>query len=107
VVRTDGDYLYEERKGSSDAFYAFEMHCETKRDNSSWSGKCRYSFSWLTAGLTSVTCSVDTKEVITSVTATRIEGKSQPLDFSPFSETPHRCPVPGMGWREFAMIPIE
>lgn len=108
-IRVDEVYLYENAESYRvvTAFGEFsnEAHCETKRSGSEWSGKCRYVISWIGSYFSPRTCSVETSEVITSVTDTRIEGKSQPIDYSPRGQIPELCPRPGVGWHEFALAP--
>ena len=53
-IKIDGDYLYQKESESQyklsedetkyQALMERETYCETKRDGSVWSGKCRYSF---------------------------------------------------------------
>jgi S1-C subfamily serine protease len=105
-IRIDGDYIYEEQKERRTlgvAFGEIETHCETKRNGSEWWGKCNHSISAFNLqSLNSTLCSWVTQEVITSVTASRLEGKSQN---APIPEG--GCPTPGAGWYEFALIPSD
>jgi len=113
-IQVESDYLYEKAKlqrytlsgdeTEMQVAMEVEMYCETKRDGSEWSGKCRYSFTWKNSP---VKCTVETKEIITLLTATRIEGKSQDIDSSPLNQTPPTCPQAGANWREFSLIPKE
>jgi hypothetical protein len=103
TIRVDGDYLYEQSSLRQD-LNSVEGSCETKRKDKEWVGECNYyltlDFPYRT---TPLICNVRTSEIITSVSPTRIEGKSQRIDMS--RVTPNVCPVPGSGWIEFALIP--
>jgi hypothetical protein len=46
---------------------------------------------------------VETKETVTSVTATRIEGTSQAIDNSPLKLQPPQCPKPADLEKPFAL----
>lgn len=105
-VRTDGDYIYEEQKERKTlglAFGELERHCEAKRTGSEWLGKCNHSANGFSLeNSKSILCSWVTQEVITSLTVTRIEGRSQNAAWPDGG-----CPTPGAGWQEFALIPSE
>ena len=105
-IRTDGNYIYEEKKDRKTLGFAFgksETHCETKRSGSEWLGKCNHFISATSLqSLDSRSCSWVTQEIITSVTSTRLEGRSQN---APMPEG--GCPTPGAGWQEFSLIPSE
>jgi hypothetical protein len=104
-ITIDGDYLYEEEKEQVTLAIGggeVERHCETKRNGSEWWGKCNHYMTAYALWL-SQSCSWVTQEIITSVTATRIEGKSQ-NDPTPEGGA---CPIPAAGWHEFALIPSD
>jgi V8-like Glu-specific endopeptidase len=131
-IRIQGDYLYEEREAytvqsEGHDIHISPVHCEMKRtarvfdeyqlpDGSrhkmpqppqpgEWVGECRYMVNW--APNFENGCAVDTLEVVTSVTATRIEGRSQALDYSTTYEPRGSCPKPKNEWYEFALIPTD
>jgi Trypsin-like peptidase domain len=105
TVRFEGDYLYEHTKFEGDGRYIkkVEDNCETKRQGNQWVGKCHMKI-WLTWGsaLGDNICSLETDEIITSVTPRRIEGEGQTLDAP---SHPSECPIPGVGKQKFAYIP--
>ena len=116
-IQVEGDYLYEKAKQGKYTLsddkteiqveMETETYCETKRDGSEWSGKCRYS---TTGRNFSTPCVIETKEIVTLLTPTRIEGKSQRIDASPLKQKPPACPQPGAeetGWEEFSLTPKE
>jgi hypothetical protein len=92
------------------------IYCDTVRGGISgigpsgaYTGTCTYRARWVkdntnyTSGYeVTASCTVTTAEVITFVTATRIEGWSQRVDSSTLSHTPPTCPVASSDGKEFA-----
>lgn len=105
TIRFDGDYLYVQAEFQGDGGYSkrIEENCETKRQGSTFVGKCHRKIwlNWLSAFGDNI-CSVDRDEFITSVTAHRIEGESQTLNPPADLKT---CPALGTGKESFAYIP--
>jgi hypothetical protein len=112
-IQIEGDYLIQNAKQgqyriSEDQTEILidteiETNCQTKRDGSEWTGTCRYAFT----GRNLSACFIEAKEIVTLLTASRIEGKSQIIDYFPLRQTPPTCPKPGSGSREFTLVPNE
>src|SRR5271157_2579906 len=80
-----------------------KVFCDTKRNGKEWDGSCRYSFTWTDSA---AVCNVETQERILLITPSRIEGKSQVIDYSALRQTPPTCPSAGAEWQDFALIPV-
>jgi Trypsin-like peptidase domain len=107
-VRIDGDYLYEESHTPLIVEPLYRQQgsyiCDTKREGDQWVGKCHYN--WLLEGLISYQCHLTLDEIITSVTARRIEGESQKFDLPSDSNT-SRCPTASATRTHFVLIPKD
>jgi len=103
-IQVEGDYVYEEAD-HQDASHRVRMKvfCDTKRNGKEWDGSCRYSFTWTDSA---AVCNVETQERILLITPSRIEGKSQVIDYSALRQTPPTCPSAGAEWQDFALIPV-
>lgn len=68
-----------------------------------WVGYCVHTFSW--PKWSRPTCNVQATEMITSISAKRIEGKSERIDYSPLSKIPPDCPMAELENQSFALTP--
>lgn len=102
-IHVEGDYVYEEADVQDPSQrVTVKTFCDTKRNGTEWDGSCRYSLTWTNSA---VVCTVETQERILSITPSRIEGKSQGIDYSPLGHTPPTCPSAGTDWHDFALVP--
>ncbi|MGC1489814.1 MAG: hypothetical protein WA798_00475, partial [Candidatus Acidiferrum sp.] len=110
-VRIEGDRLYE----ISDDRSQFKYICDLKLQDNEWAGKCTVH---ITTGdgiaLSLRYCTLEAEEFITLVSPTRIEGKSQKIDFDKprpapdiFSSGFQPCPRTGTGETQFVLIPQD
>jgi hypothetical protein len=86
-----------------------ETTCIVPRgDSFPWTGSCTYQYYWSDASGVfkgGPLCTVNTVEKITSISTTAISGQSQKVDVTPLQSTPSKCPIPGVGITEFALVP--
>ena len=83
-----------------------EINCVVKRgtdETEAWAGECTYELFWNNAATPS--CTVRTKEIITSIAATAIAGRSQKIDFATLHQNPPICPTPGGEIQDFTLAP--
>jgi len=110
-VRIDGDHLYE----VSDQNLQPKYICDLKAQGNGWAGKCTYRITVGDGIATSIhSCTLETEEFITSVSPTRIEGKSQHVEFDKTLPAPdiyssgfQPCPRTGTGKIQFVLIPRD
>lgn len=85
-----------------------ETTCSVKRgvdEFSPWVGECTYNFTW--PNWSRPTCTVQTKETITTIGSKEIAGRSQKINYTPLSQTPTKCPVPADEDADFRMTPAQ
>lgn len=110
-VRIDGDHLYE----MSDQNLQPKYICDLKLQDNGWAGKCMIHFVVGDGIATSIhPCTLETDEFITLVSPTRIEGKSQHVEFDKALPAPdiyssgfQPCPRTGTGRTQFVLIPRD
>ena len=110
-VRIDGDYLYE----MSDQNLQPKYICDLKLQDNAWAGKCITHFIVGDGIATSIhSCTLETDEFITLVSPTRIEGKSQHVEFDKALPAPdiyssgfQPCPRTGTSRTQFVLIPRD
>jgi hypothetical protein len=81
--------------------YTSKFLCQLQKTGSSWQGRCNYTFSLLAADFT---CQVQTNEMITGISGTKISGYSQELEPPKVAK---QCPVPRGGPEGKSTTPFE
>lgn len=83
-----------------------ETNCTVKEgadEYGPWTGLCNYHFVW--PDWRGLDCTVQTGETITTISAQKISGRSERVDFSPTQRTPRDCPMPADESRDFTLVP--
>jgi hypothetical protein len=110
-VRIDGDHLYEMSDHLKDKYI-----CDLKLQDNAWVGKCTYHIATGDGiALSFRYCTLEADEFITSVSPTRIEGKSQNIESGGPVQYPNGiygggfqpCPRTGTGRTQFVLIPRD
>jgi len=108
-VRIDGDHLYEMSDHGQHKYI-----CDLKLQDNGWAGKCTYHITTGDGVVLSVRhCTLEAEEFITSVSPTRIEGKSQyiesggPVQYTNEFFGFQPCPRTGTGRKQFVLIPRD
>jgi Trypsin-like peptidase domain len=106
-VRLDGDFLYEmSEQDVEDGPFRVHVNCicESRRHGNRWVGKCRWRYQIHGGISTPSICTLETEEVVTFVSPTRIEGEGQTVEPGGESQS---CPRAGSSKEQFSLIPRD
>ena len=101
------DVLYEASTQTLADSMKLETTCAVKPgadEFTPWAGYCTHSFSW-PPPVGKPTCTVQTQETITTISAREIAGRSQTVDSAPLHRNPPSCPVAVTESRDFSLAP--